>query len=129
MEKNDCLYTKEHEWVLTQDEGVFIGITDYAQQQLGDLVYVELPKPGTAVSKGDLLVVLESSKVASEIYSPVSGTVSEVNTALEEAPEKIKEDPLGTYMVKMTLNDRTELEQLLSSGAYENFLKQGGQAG
>jgi len=116
-------YSKEHEWVATEDEVATIGITDYAQEQLGEIVYVELPAVGDKISKDDAFGVVESVKAVSDIYAPVSGTVVEVNQELPESPEMINEDPYGDgWLVKVKVSDTSELEDLLDNEEYEELV-------
>lgn len=114
-------YTDSHEWVrLENDDTVAVGITEHAQSQLGDLVFVELPKIDTEVNKGDDLVVLESVKTAADVYAAVSGEVIAVNEQLEETPDLINQDPYGTgWIYKMKLSDSAELDQLMNADAYQ----------
>ncbi len=114
-------YTESHEWVrLENDDTVTVGITDHAQQQLGDLVFVELPSTDVEVSKGDDLVVLESVKTAADVYAAVSGEVSEVNAQLEDKPDLVNQDPYGNgWIYKIKLADSDELDQLMNSQAYQ----------
>ena len=116
-------YTKEHEWILVEGQTGTIGITDHAQQELGDIVYVDLPKPGTAVEVGKALGSVESVKAVSDIYSPVSGEILESNTELASAPEKLNAEPHGAaWLVKVTLADLAEVEGLMSAADYEAYL-------
>ncbi len=116
-------YSKEHEWVATEEEVATIGITDYAQEQLGEIVYVELPAVGDKISKDDAFGVVESVKAVSDIYAPVSGTVVEVNQELPESPEMINEDPYGDgWLVKVKVSDGSELEDLLDNEEYEELV-------
>ncbi len=116
-------YTKEHEWVRVEGDVGVVGITDHAQNQLGDIVYVDLPKPGTAVEQGKTLGSVESVKAVSDIYSPVSGEVVEVNDALATAPEKLNEDPHGAaWLVKIKLSAPGEIKQLLSAEDYQKYV-------
>ena len=117
----DLLYTKSHEWVRNEGDGtVTIGITDHAQEQLGDLVFVDLPEVGSKLSAGDDCAVVESVKAASDVYSPVSGEVIEVNEALDGSPETINEDAFGDgWMFKLRLDSADELEALLDADAYD----------
>src|SRR5947209_8893146 len=116
MYPSNLHYTKEHEWVrVEQDIGV-IGITDHAQKELGDIVYVDLPRVGTNVEQGKSLGSVESVKAVSEIYAPVSGEIIEINDALSTAPEKLNEDPHGgAWLVKIRLSTPDEIKQLLSA--------------
>lgn len=117
-------YTKEHEWVLTSDGVGTIGITDHAQQELGDIVYVDLPQVGTAFAKGDTFGSVESVKAVSDLYSPVSGEVTEVNTALGTAPEKLNADPHGeAWLIRLKLSQPAEIENLLTSEDYQKYLE------
>jgi glycine cleavage system H protein len=116
-------YTKEHEWVRVEGDVGVVGITDHAQDQLGDIVYVDLPKAGTAVEQGKTLGSVESVKAVSDIYSPVSGEVVEVNDALATAPEKLNEDPHGAaWLVKIKLSAPGEIKQLLSAEDYQKYV-------
>ncbi len=116
-------YTKEHEWVGLEGDVATIGITDHAQEELGDIVYVELPKPGTKLEKGKTLGSVESVKAVSDIYAPVSGEVVEVNETLAEAPEKINTDPHGAaWLVKIRLSARGDVSELLSAADYESYI-------
>ena len=119
MIPNDRRYTKEHEWVAVAGATATIGITDFAQAELGDIVYVELPEAGRTVSAGDVLGTIESVKAVSEIYAPVSGTVAEVNAALGQKPETINTDAHGAgWICKLTLSQPGEVEALLDADAY-----------
>ena len=120
----DLKFLKSHEWARVEDDGlVRVGISDHAQGQLGDLVYVELPEIGAAVKAGTGTAVVESVKAASDIYSPVSGEIVEVNELLNDEPEKINEDPYGDgWLVKVRLSDTTEVEELLDRETYEGSL-------
>jgi glycine cleavage system H protein len=112
-------YTEDHEYVQVEDDLGTVGITDYAQQQLGDIVFVELPSTGTKVRKGDEVAVVESVKAASEIYAPVSGTVVEVNEAVNAEPGLVNTDPAGGgWLFKLQLDDAGELEGLMDDQAY-----------
>ena len=116
-------YTKEHEWILIEGSTGTIGITFHAQEELGDIVYVDLPKPGTAVELGKTLGSVESVKAVSDIYSPVTGEVLESNTELTSAPEKLNADPHGAaWLVKITLSNLSELDGLLSAADYQAYL-------
>jgi len=116
-------YTEDHEWIRVENGVATVGITNHAQEQLGDLVFVDLPSPGAAVSKGDAMVVVESVKAASDVYSPVSGKVLEVNEDLLASPDKINSDPYGSWMLKVELADKSELDGLLDKEAYEKICK------
>lgn len=120
---DDLKYTKEHEWVLVEDKIATVGITDHAQEQLGDVVFVELPAVGDQVTKDDEMGVVESVKAVSDVYAPVSGTVVEVNDDLPENTEMVNEDPYGDgWMVKIQLSDPTDLEDLLTAAEYEQHV-------
>jgi glycine cleavage system H protein len=117
-------YTKDHEYVRIEGDTGTVGITDYAQQQLGDVVYVELPTVGKVVSKGGEAAVVESVKAASEVYAPVSGEVVAVNSDLEGSPGTINEDPAGRgWFMKIKLKDQAELDGLMSEEQYQDFVK------
>lgn len=117
-------FTQEHEWVRVEDGIGTVGITDYAQKQLGDVVFVELPSVGTAVSKGDAAAVVESVKAASEVYAPVSGEVTAVNDGLVEGPELVNAEPMdGGWFMKIRLTDESELESLMDEQAYQDLLR------
>ncbi|HYP28026.1 MAG TPA: glycine cleavage system protein GcvH [Blastocatellia bacterium] len=118
-------YTKDHEWVRTKGEQATVGITDHAQQQLGDVVYVELPKVGDKFESGEPFGSVESVKAVSEIYMPLSGTVVEVNSTLNDAPEKVNEDPYGDgWMVVVQLGNASEVDALLTAAEYEDYIKE-----
>jgi glycine cleavage system H protein len=116
-------YTKEHEWILVEGDTGTIGITDHAQHELGDIVYVDLPKAGTAVEQGKALGSVESVKAVSDIYSPVNGEVIESNAGLAAAPERLNADPHGeAWLVKVKLTDLAEVDGLLSAADYQAYL-------
>jgi glycine cleavage system H protein len=116
-------YTDQHEWVDAKGDVATIGITDYAQHELGDVVFVELPKPGTKVTAGKSLGTVESVKAVSEIYAPVSGEVTEVNGDLHNTPEKINTDPHNTaWLLKVRLANPAEVKSLMDAAAYEAFI-------
>jgi glycine cleavage system H protein len=116
-------YTKEHEWVHVEGEIGTVGITDHAQSELGDIVFVELPNPGSKISKGETFGSVESVKAVSDIYSPVSGEVTEVNKALSSNPEKLNEDPHGNaWLAKVKLSAPGEINGLLSAADYEKYI-------
>ena len=117
-------YTKDHEWVRQEGDVAVIGITDYAQSQLGDVVYVELPEIGRKVEQGKEAAVVESAKAASEVYAPVSGEVAEANAALADAPGEVNADPMGNgWFFKLRLADKGELDGLMDEAAYDAFVK------
>lgn len=116
-------YTDEHEWIRVEGGTATIGITDYAQEQLGDLVFVELPQVGTQLSKGDTAVVVESVKAASDVYAPVDGEITGVNDALSDNPALVNSAPAGDgWLWKMTLADKSQLEGLMDEAAYIKFV-------
>ncbi|ERJ81970.1 glycine cleavage system H protein [Peptostreptococcaceae bacterium oral taxon 113 str. W5053] len=117
-------YTKEHEWLKVEDNVAWIGISDYAQEHLGNVVYVELPEEEDEVERGETVASLESVKAASDIYAPVSGTVVEINEALEDEPGLVNSEPYETWIVKLEMSDEEELGDLFSSEEYEKFLKE-----
>lgn len=115
-------YTKEHEWISVEGDVGTVGITAYAAEQLGDVVYVELPDADTEFSKGDEMAVVESVKAASDLYAPISGTVTEGNGDLADAPETVNEDAEGKgWFVKLTLSNTGELDGLMDKAAYDAF--------
>ena len=121
----DLKYTKEHEWLRVDGDTGTVGITDYAQDQLGDIVFVELPAPGGAVTYMQKFGEIESVKAVSELFSPVSGEVAEVNKALSDSPQIVNESPYDEgWMIKVRLSDRSELDQLLAAEEYDAFLAQ-----
>lgn len=125
----DLKYTKEHEWVRVEGERLTVGITDFAQDALGDVVYVDVPETGTQVRAGEPFGEVESTKSVSDVYSPVSGTVIERNPALTDAPELVNRDPYGEgWMVVITPSDATEVEGLLEPGAYRELTETDGRA-
>ncbi|MEN3749343.1 glycine cleavage system protein GcvH [Sphingomonas sp. HF-S3] len=116
-------YTEDHEWVEVDGDTGTVGISDYAQGQLGDIVFVEVPDEGREVTKGDEAAVVESVKAASDVYSPVTGTVIEGNAALADTPELVNEDPEGDgWFFKLTLSDPSEVEKLMDEPAYREFV-------
>lgn len=120
----DLQYTKEHEWILIEGNQGKVGITDYAQDSLGDVVYVELPEVGDKVTKDETFGSVESVKAASDLFSPVSGTVVKVNEALEDSPELVNQSPYDdAWMIVVELDDQEELEDLLTPGEYEEILE------
>ncbi len=123
MYPKDYRYTKEHEWIKADGATGTIGITDYAQHELGDVVFVELPKVGTQLKAGQSLGTVESVKAVSEIFTPVSGEVTETNPALADAPEKINSDPHGSaWLIKIRLADPKEPASLMDAAAYEAYI-------
>ena len=123
MYPKDYRYTKEHEWIKADGATGTIGITDYAQHELGDVVFVELPKLGTQLKAGQSLGTVESVKAVSEIFMPVSGEVTETNVSLADAPEKINSDPHGAaWLIKVRLADSKEVATLMDAAAYEAYI-------
>lgn len=121
---SETRYTKDHEYIRIEGDTGTVGITDFAQGQLGDVVFVELPALGKTVAKGGEAAVVESVKAASEVYAPVSGEVVAVNSELEAAPGTVNEDPSGKgWFLKLKLTDAAELEGLMSEAEYQNYLK------
>jgi glycine cleavage system H protein len=116
-------FTKDHEWVEPAGDRARIGITDYAQQQLGDVVYIELPEVGAKLKKGQSFGTIESVKAVSELYAPVSGEVVEVNSALKDKPEAVNSDPNGSWMIAIKLADPAETATLLDSTQYAALVK------
>ena len=119
----DRRYTKEHEWISTSGSRGRVGITDYAQRQLGDVVFVELPDKGRAVKQGQAAGTIESVKAVSELYCPASGTVAEVNPDATTSPELVNKDPHGTWLYSLDLSDPAEIETLLTSDQYTELVK------
>ena len=116
-------FTKDHEWIAVEGAEATVGITDYAQSQLGDITFVELPGEGSEVAKGDSASVVDSVKAASDVYAPVSGKVTVANAALEDQPELVNTDPEGEgWLWKMTLSDTAELEGLMDEAAYQAYV-------
>jgi glycine cleavage system H protein len=122
---NDRRYTKDHEWISLQGDVATVGITDYAQHELGDVVFVELPKPGAKIEAGKSFGTVESVKAVSEIYTPASGEVVEANGALQDAPEKINSDPHGgAWLIKIKLANPADVNSLMDAAAYEVFISE-----
>jgi glycine cleavage system H protein len=117
-------YTKEHEWIEANGKIGKVGITDYAQNTLGDIVFVDLPKVGSSLERGKVFGSVESVKAVSDLYSPVTGTVTEVNEELATAPEKINSDAHGAWLLKVELTDPKEVDSLLKAEDYEKFVKE-----
>ena len=122
----DRKYTKEHEWIKAEGTTATVGITNYAQDSLGDIVFVEVPKVGAELTGGKTFGSVESVKAVSDLYSPVSGTVTEVNGELATAPEKVNKDAHSAWMIKLILKDPKELDSLLSAADYEKFVAEEG---
>ena len=120
---SDIRYTNDHEWARLEDRLVTVGITDYAQDQLGELVYVELPAVGTAVNQGDDAAVIESVKAAGDVKSPVTGKIVEINESLNDSPESVNDDPTGNgWFYRVEIGDSSELENLLSEAEYNALI-------
>jgi glycine cleavage system H protein len=120
---SEIRFTDQHEWVRVDGDVATIGITDYAQEQLGDVVYVELPEVGRTIVQGDEAAVVESVKAASEVYAPISGEIVEVNAELEGAPGGVNEDAMGRgWFVKVKLADKSEFNRLMDEEAYKSFV-------
>jgi len=119
----DLKYTKEHEWIRVDGNTGTIGITDFAQQQLGDVVYVELPEVGSTITAGRVFGTIESVKAVSELFAPVTGEVSEVNTSLKDRPDHVNSKPHETWMVKLTLSNPAEIGSLMDAAAYEQLIQ------
>ncbi|HDM08965.1 MAG TPA: glycine cleavage system protein GcvH [Desulfobacteraceae bacterium] len=121
---DDVRYTKDHEWAKREGELVKCGISDYAQDQLGDIVYVELPQVGDEFEQGSEFGTVESVKAVAELYMPVSGEIVEINTALEDSPQLVNQDPYGEgWMIKVRLKDSAELDGLMNAEQYKEMLK------
>ena len=121
----DLSYTKDHEWVRVQGDQATVGITDHAQNQLGDVVYVELPKVSDSFEAAEPFGSVESVKAVSEIYMPLGGTVVEVNEALNDAPERVNEDPYGAgWMIKIRMDNASQIDALLTAAEYEDYIKE-----
>lgn len=115
-------FTDEHEWIYVDGDTATVGITDYAQSQLGDIVFVELPQVGSAVAKGKDAAVVESVKAASDVYAPITGEVTEANSALEDDPALVNSSPEdGGWFFKLTISDKSELDGLMNAAAYKSF--------
>ena len=124
MIMSDVRYTDQHEWIRLDGDEAVVGITKYAAESLGDVVFVELPASGKMVKAGGEAAVVESVKAASDIYAPAGGTVTSVNAALEKEPSKVNEDPEGAgWFFKMTLSDKSELARLMDAAAYAKFVE------
>jgi glycine cleavage system H protein len=122
---SDLKFLSSHEWVMVEDDVATIGVSDHAQELLGDLVFVELPETGSSVSAGDSVAVIESVKAASDTYAPVSGEIIEVNDELEDSPERINDDPYGDgWMYKIKMEDPGEVGDLLNADAYTESIEE-----
>ena len=119
----DCRYAESHEWVRVDGNEATVGITDYAQQQLSDVVYVELPEIGDVFERGGVFATVESVKAAADVYMPIGGEITEVNEVLEDAPQLVNEDAFGAaWFVRFTASDLSELDDLLDADGYEKFV-------
>ncbi len=125
--KSDLKYTKSHEWIKVDGDSVTMGVSDFAQSELGDITYLELPEPGEAVTRNEPLGVIESVKAASDIYSPVTGEIVEANENVVDAPESVNSSPYDdAWLVKIKLSDPSQLDELMDSAAYEKFVEEEG---
>ena len=125
MVSKDCRYTEKHEWARKEGDAVYVGISDYAQNELGDIVFVEIPQEGGKIAKGDTITTIESVKAVSDIYAPIGGTIIAVNGKLEDEPETINSDPFGEgWIVSIAPDDPSAIDQLLSSEEYEKLIKE-----
>ncbi len=121
----ECKYTKKHEWIRVEGDLAEIGITNYAQDALGDIVFLELPETGTDIEREDSFGVIESVKAVSDLYAPVSGTIEETNEPLVDTPDLINEQPHSEgWIIKIKMSDQTELDDLMDAKAYENYVKE-----
>ena len=123
MYPSDLRYTKDHEWIRISGSEATVGITDYAQKQLGDIVYLELPETGRTFKKGDVFGTIESVKAVSELYCPVAGEVTQVNSTLTGRPEAVNADPHNSWMIKMRMSDAGDQQELLDAGRYTELTK------
>jgi glycine cleavage system H protein len=123
MYPTDLQYTKDHEWVRVSGDRAHVGITDYAQKQLGDVVYLELPEVGRSVSKGDVFGTIESVKAVSELYAPVSGEIVEVNAGLAQRPETVNTDPHGSWMIVLKMSGGGDAGDLMDASTYTDLTK------
>ena len=119
----DLKYTKEHEWIRIEGDNGAIGITDFAQQQLGDVVYVDLPDVGATITAGSVFGTIESVKAVSELFAPVTGEVVETNSSIKDRPDHVNSKPHDTWMVKVRLTNSSELAGLMDAGAYEQLIQ------
>jgi glycine cleavage system H protein len=123
MYPSDRQYTNDHEWLRVEGDVAVVGITDYAQQQLGDVVFVELPEVGRTFAKGDVFGTIESVKAVSELFAPIGGEVLEVNSGLTQTPEQVNSDPHGAWMIKVRPSNTSEVSELLSADKYTELVK------
>jgi len=121
---NDLKYTKSHEWIKVEGDKALVGITDYAQEHLGEIVFVELPEPGAELAAGDSLGVVESVKAVADVYVPASGIVKEINEELLDDPGKLNEDAFGNWQISLELTDPAQLDELLDASEYEKLCKE-----
>jgi glycine cleavage system H protein len=121
---NDLKYTKSHEWIKVKGDKALVGITDYAQEHLGEIVFVELPEPGAELAAGDSLGVVESVKAVADVYVPASGIVKEINEELLDDPGKLNEDAFGNWLISLELTDPAQLDELLDASEYEKLCKE-----
>ena len=121
--KEGLYYTKDHEWLEVKENTGIIGITDYAQEELGDITWIELPEKGKSVSKGEEICMIECVKTTAEVKAPVSGEITEVNDGLGDSPEKINEDPYGAWIVKIKIKNKDEIKNLMNAEGYKEYLK------
>ena len=125
--ESDLLYTRDDEWIRMDGDVATVGVTDYAQDSLSDIVYLELPDAGDAYEEGDTFGVIESVKAAADLYMPVSGEITEVNEALVDEPEAVNEDPYGrAWMVRVRLSDKSQLDELMDADAYRAYCDERG---
>ncbi|MBM4133693.1 MAG: glycine cleavage system protein GcvH [Nitrospira sp.] len=123
MEPNDLRYHEEHEWIRVQGKQATLGISNFAQDALGDIVFIDLPKPGTSVTAGEQIGEVESTKTTSSIYTPVSGTIAKINGDLKDHPEAVNADPYGKgWMTVIELSDPAQVDKLMTAAQYETFL-------
>lgn len=120
----DLFYTEDHEWIKVEGEEAYIGITDFAQDELGDIVYVELPEEDEEVDKDEVFAGVESVKAASDAFMPIDGVVVEANEELLDSPELLNEDAFGNWIVKVEIKDKSQLDELMSSEEYEDFISE-----
>ena len=121
--REDLVYTKDHEWMAIDNDVATVGITDYAQSELGDIVFIELPEIGTEVNQTEPFGTIEAVKAVSDLFAPVSGEVIEINSSLQDEPEQINADPYGKgWMIKIRMRDESELDDLLSAGQYKDLI-------
>ncbi|MBE0447605.1 MAG: glycine cleavage system protein GcvH [Actinobacteria bacterium] len=125
MTPEELLFYKEHEWVRVEDGMAVVGISDYAQDMLGDIVYIGLPEVGDEVAVGDMIGEVESVKSTADLYTPLSGTITQINQKVVDTPEAVNEDPYGEgWLYRIELRDRTELDDLMSAEEYEEYTKE-----